>query len=92
MSGFLSPSPEVEKGVVYQSVLGFLLVSLLFLPTLILIRMLILAPFTQIEKFSTREIKWAPDGKGMVLFDKEAFCCAFEVVDDVDVGEEEEMY
>jgi WD40 repeat protein len=30
-------------------------------------------------KFETRSIKWAPDGKGLVLLDKEVFCCAFEV-------------
>ncbi|KAG2154719.1 WD repeat-containing protein 8 [Suillus clintonianus] len=30
-------------------------------------------------KFETRNIKWAPDGKGLVLLDKEMFCCAFEV-------------
>lgn len=32
-------------------------------------------------KFETRSIKWAPDGKGLVLLDKEVFCCAFEVED-----------
>ncbi|OAX44364.1 WD repeat-containing protein 8 [Rhizopogon vinicolor AM-OR11-026] len=32
-------------------------------------------------KFETRDIKWAPDGKGLVLLDKEMFCCAFEVED-----------
>lgn len=31
------------------------------------------------EKFETREVKWAPDGKGLVLLDKDTFCCAFEV-------------
>ncbi|KAG1718249.1 WD repeat-containing protein 8 [Suillus occidentalis] len=35
-------------------------------------------------KFETRSIKWAPDGKGLVLLDKEAFCCAFEVEDDAE--------
>lgn len=34
-----------------------------------------------IAKFETRHIKWAPDGKGLVLLDKEMFCCAFEVED-----------
>jgi hypothetical protein len=34
-----------------------------------------------IAKFETRSIKWAPDGKGLVLLDKEVFCCAFEVED-----------
>ncbi|KAG2369449.1 WD repeat-containing protein 8 [Suillus spraguei] len=33
-------------------------------------------------KFETRSIKWAPDGKGLVLLDKEVFCCAFEVEED----------
>ncbi|KAG0696051.1 WD repeat-containing protein 8 [Suillus ampliporus] len=33
-------------------------------------------------KFETRNIKWAPDGKGLVLLDKEMFCCAFEVEED----------
>ena len=31
------------------------------------------------ENFSARDIKWAPDGKGLILLSKEAFCCAFEV-------------
>ncbi|KAF8078745.1 hypothetical protein FPV67DRAFT_1466293 [Lyophyllum atratum] len=31
------------------------------------------------EKFETRDLKWAPDGKGLVLLDKDQFCCAFEV-------------
>ncbi|KIK46409.1 hypothetical protein CY34DRAFT_411345 [Suillus luteus UH-Slu-Lm8-n1] len=35
-------------------------------------------------KFETRSIKWAPDGKGLVLLDKEVFCCAFEVEDDAE--------
>lgn len=34
---------------------------------------------SSIAKFETRNIKWAPDGKGLVLLDKEMFCCAFEV-------------
>lgn len=33
-------------------------------------------------KFETRSVKWAPDGKGLVLLDKEVFCCAFEVEED----------
>ena len=33
------------------------------------------------EKFDTRDLKWAPDGKGIVLLDKDTFCCAFEVED-----------
>ncbi|KAI1789913.1 WD repeat-containing protein 8 [Ganoderma leucocontextum] len=31
------------------------------------------------QKFETRDLRWAPDGKGMVLLDRETFCCAFEV-------------
>ena len=31
------------------------------------------------EKFETRDISWAPDGKGLILFGKDQFCCAFEV-------------
>ncbi|KAH9939670.1 YVTN repeat-like/Quino protein amine dehydrogenase [Epithele typhae] len=34
------------------------------------------------QKFETRDVAWAPDGKGMVLFDRETFCCAFEVEED----------
>lgn len=34
-----------------------------------------------VAKFETRDMKWAPDGKGLVLLDKEMFCCAFEVED-----------
>ena len=32
-----------------------------------------------IEQFETRDLRWAPDGKGMILLDRETFCCAFEV-------------
>ncbi|KZT30673.1 WD repeat-containing protein 8 [Neolentinus lepideus HHB14362 ss-1] len=31
------------------------------------------------RKLDVKEIKWAPDGKGLLLMDKDAFCCAFEV-------------
>ncbi|THU93629.1 YVTN repeat-like/Quino protein amine dehydrogenase [Dendrothele bispora CBS 962.96] len=34
------------------------------------------------KKFDTRNIHWAPDGKGLLLLDKEMFCCAFEVVEE----------
>ena len=34
------------------------------------------------EKFETRDLRWAPDGKGMILLDRETFCCAFEVEED----------
>lgn len=33
-------------------------------------------------QFNTLNIEWAPDGKGILLLDKEAFCCAFEVEDE----------
>jgi hypothetical protein len=39
------------------------------------------------QKFACRDLKWAPDGKGLILLDKDAFCCAFEVE-----GEGEETY
>ncbi|KAI0053377.1 YVTN repeat-like/Quino protein amine dehydrogenase [Auriscalpium vulgare] len=31
------------------------------------------------HKFDTRDVKWAPDGKGLILVDRDKFCCAFEV-------------
>lgn len=34
------------------------------------------------QKFACRDLKWAPDGKGLILLDKSAFCCAFEVEDE----------
>lgn len=34
------------------------------------------------QKFACRDLKWASDGKGLILLDKEAFCCAFEVEDE----------
>ncbi|EIM92727.1 YVTN repeat-like/Quino protein amine dehydrogenase [Stereum hirsutum FP-91666 SS1] len=33
------------------------------------------------KTFDARDLKWAPDGKGMILLDRDAFCCAFEVED-----------
>lgn len=33
------------------------------------------------EKFNARDVQWAPDGKGLVLVDRETFCCAFDVED-----------
>ena len=35
-------------------------------------------PFIE-QKFEVRDVRWAPDGKGLVLMDKDMFCCAFEV-------------
>jgi hypothetical protein len=43
------------------------------------------------EKFNAREIKWAPDGKGLILLDKDTFCCSFEVEDQEGEGPEEEQ-
>ena len=34
------------------------------------------------QKFACRDLKWALDGKGLILLDKGAFCCAFEVEDE----------
>ncbi|KAJ7706304.1 WD repeat-containing protein 8 [Mycena rosella] len=31
------------------------------------------------KNFAARDVKWTPDGKGVVLIDKDVFCCAFEV-------------
>ncbi|KIY50586.1 WD repeat-containing protein 8 [Fistulina hepatica ATCC 64428] len=31
------------------------------------------------QKFELRDLRWAPDGKGMTLLDRDTFCCAFEV-------------
>ncbi|KIK70863.1 hypothetical protein GYMLUDRAFT_974661 [Collybiopsis luxurians FD-317 M1] len=31
------------------------------------------------KEFNAREISWSGDGKGLILLDKETFCCAFEV-------------
>ncbi|OBZ73284.1 WD repeat-containing protein WRAP73 [Grifola frondosa] len=39
------------------------------------------------QKFETRDVRWAPDGKGLVLLDRDTFCCAFEVEEDGQVGE-----
>ena len=32
-----------------------------------------------VRKFATCALWWAPDGRGLVLLDRETFCCAFEV-------------
>ncbi|KAH0590872.1 WD repeat-containing protein 8 [Termitomyces sp. J132] len=34
------------------------------------------------KKFNTRDVNWAPDGKGLVLLDRDQYCCAFEVEED----------
>ncbi|TDL28690.1 WD repeat-containing protein 8 [Rickenella mellea] len=33
------------------------------------------------KQFQVRDLKWAPDGKGLILLDKDTFCGAFEVED-----------
>ncbi|KZT63453.1 YVTN repeat-like/Quino protein amine dehydrogenase [Daedalea quercina L-15889] len=37
------------------------------------------------RKFAAHGLRWAPDGRGLVLLDRETFCCAFEVEEDVPV-------
>jgi hypothetical protein len=32
---------------------------------------------TTAEKFEAKDLRWAPDGKGLALVDKETFCCVF---------------
>ena len=39
---------------------------------------------TLTENFETRDIVWARDGKGLILFGKDQFCCAFEVREEDD--------
>jgi hypothetical protein len=39
---------------------------------------------TPTENFETRDIVWARDGKGLILFGKDQFCCAFEVQEEDD--------
>ncbi|KAJ7783658.1 hypothetical protein DFH07DRAFT_788607 [Mycena maculata] len=34
------------------------------------------------KNFETRDLKWTQDGKGLVLMDKDLYCCAFEVEED----------
>lgn len=33
----------------------------------------------RIGDFDVKDLKWAPDGKGFALLDKDQFCCAFEI-------------
>ncbi|KAK7034731.1 hypothetical protein VNI00_012138 [Paramarasmius palmivorus] len=40
------------------------------------------------KQFDTKDLRWAPDGKGLVLLDKDKFCCAFEVEEEEHVQEE----
>ncbi|KAF6766529.1 WD repeat-containing protein 8 [Ephemerocybe angulata] len=34
------------------------------------------------KNFEARDLRWAPDGKGFILLDRDQFCCAFEVEDE----------
>ncbi|KAI0067787.1 YVTN repeat-like/Quino protein amine dehydrogenase [Artomyces pyxidatus] len=34
------------------------------------------------KKFDVKDVRWAPDGKGLLLIDRDTFCCAFEVEED----------
>ena len=38
------------------------------------------------KKFACKEIRWSPDGKGLILMDKDMFCAAFEVIEVEDVS------
>ncbi|CCA69148.1 hypothetical protein PIIN_03047 [Serendipita indica DSM 11827] len=38
------------------------------------------------KRFACKEIRWSPDGKGLILMDKDMFCAAFEVVEGEDVS------
>jgi hypothetical protein len=29
--------------------------------------------------FAVKDLKWAPDGKGFALVDRDQFCCVFEI-------------
>jgi hypothetical protein len=46
-----------------------------------LYQMLLSSPLSSAPSanFETRDLRWAPDGRGLVLMDKDMFCCAFEV-------------
>jgi hypothetical protein len=68
-----------------QNVSACLLVSLETAPYYILIT------HQYQDEFETRDIRWVPDGKGLVLLDKETFCCAFEVEDADDAMQEDSM-
>ncbi|KDQ16712.1 hypothetical protein BOTBODRAFT_238662 [Botryobasidium botryosum FD-172 SS1] len=41
------------------------------------------------KNFQNKDTRWGPDGKALLLLDKETFCCAFEVDDEDDHGTEE---
>ncbi|GJE94941.1 WD40 repeat domain-containing protein [Phanerochaete sordida] len=39
------------------------------------------------QSFNAKDIRWSPDGKGLVLLSKETFCCAFEAEEDAPADE-----
>ncbi|KAH9942622.1 YVTN repeat-like/Quino protein amine dehydrogenase [Amylocystis lapponica] len=39
------------------------------------------------KRFDARALRWAPDGRGLVLLDRDTFCCAFEVDEGGEGGE-----
>ena len=39
-------------------------------------------PVCNLGNFETKDLRWAPDGKGLILIGKDNFCCAFEVEDE----------
>ncbi|EKM54295.1 uncharacterized protein PHACADRAFT_123237 [Phanerochaete carnosa HHB-10118-sp] len=41
------------------------------------------------QNFNAKDVRWSPDGKGLVLLSKDAFCCAFEAEEDVPSEEPE---
>lgn len=34
------------------------------------------------EEMIVRDVRWSPDGRGVLLADNNTYCCAFEVDDD----------
>jgi hypothetical protein len=69
MSGLRTVERERKKK--WPSVLGYRAVR----GSLTLFQMLMDFP----ENFEVKDLRWSPDGKGLVLLDKDTFCCAFEV-------------
>lgn len=42
------------------------------------------------QSFSAKDVRWSPDGKGLILLSKDTFCCAFEAEEDVPAEEPED--
>ena len=73
--GIQSGTTATTSAPKLQSVLGYLRVGVFYC----------LRPFYNIaftERFEVRNAKWSPDGKGFVLLDHSAFCCAFEAIEE----------